>query len=104
GLSLLTNQILTNQKGKYQYIDYVKKRNLALYLWGDTLNSTERVKDIESHKVDMLIFDRSVQSRFSVITSFLLTESIRCYTNIRNRANCRVEYNKTHICVLFGIR
>src|SRR5690606_15558576 len=83
----------------------VKSRKLALYLWGDTLNSTERVLDIEKHKVDMLIFDRSVQARFSVITSSLPTESTRSCRPTRSPADTRVECNKNGpIWVLFGIK
>ena len=60
GLSLWATNILTDTLGKYQYIDYVKNRNLDLYLWGAELNSTRLLVDLHKNGVDISICNQYV--------------------------------------------
>ncbi|OTF76842.1 hypothetical protein BLA29_009544, partial [Euroglyphus maynei] len=53
------NAILTSlENEQYKYIDYVKKRNIGLYLWGNRINNHQIVMNLLDNGVDLLIFDQ----------------------------------------------
>nr|XP_027201546.1 glycerophosphocholine phosphodiesterase GPCPD1-like isoform X2 [Dermatophagoides pteronyssinus] len=57
GIVPTVDALLTKTNGQYQYIDYVKKRKLGLYVWGNRINSHQIVMSLLDKGVDLLIFD-----------------------------------------------
>ena len=58
GIVPTVDALLTKTNGQYQYIDYVKKRKLGLYVWGNRINSHQIVMSLLDNGVDLLIFDQ----------------------------------------------
>ena len=61
GLSLLADDVLDSRNKSsiiQENIDYIRSRNLALYLWGSSLNNTDLVMRLKNAGVDALILDK----------------------------------------------